>query len=248
MGVVLAACGPGLAVAQVATEQVDGGEDGSTGYPVVFVERPLTLPARMAQVSISGARWWIEEEDDVSITSVGAVVGLTDRWQVSSSTRWRLAPEREWREIVGVGSRVLAVDTARFDLAPGLSVPILFDGDRDTGAVPAVTLDAIARIRAVRRIALYLGDDLATVGFTGDGSASIDLNATLVTQLNDHLALRISAEVLHIRLHGDGRESGGPYWLAWMAVASPASWIDLWLGIQLQSESDAAIGGVTGRL
>lgn len=244
----LLGCCPGAAAAQVAeAEEVDHPEPAAE-YPVVFIERPLTLPARMTQVSLSAGYSFVEEEDDVSSTRVGAVVGLTGWWQVSASTRWRLAPERAWGDVVGVGSRVLVVDTARFDFAPGLSVPVLFDGDRETGAVPAVTIDAIARIRAARGIALYLGDDLVTFGLAGDRAASIDLDAALVTQVNDHLAVRISAEVLHVRLRGDGRESGGPYWVALMAVASPASWIDLWLGVQLQSGSDAAIAGVTGRL
>ena len=201
----------------------------------------------MAQASVASGYWWVEEEENVSTTRVTASLGLTDWWQASATTRWLVVPEREWGEVVTVASRVQALDTERVAIAPGLEVAMRFDGDRDTEAVPAVTVDALARIHILKRSALYVGDGLMTVGF-GNAATSLDVNAALVQQAGDHLAVRISSELVHIRLDGDGRESGGPYRFDLGVIASPASWIDFSLGIQLQSAGDGIVGRVAGRL
>jgi hypothetical protein len=143
---------------------------------------------------------------------------------------------------------VQALDTARVDVAPDLEVSMRFDGDRDTEAVPAVSVGALARIRILKRSALYVGDDVATFGLGDDRSASVDLNAAFVSQFADHLAISLSTELVHIRLFGDIRESGGPYLPAVSLIESPASWIDCWVGIQYGSNSDGLFAGVAGRI
>ncbi|HEY8144474.1 MAG TPA: hypothetical protein VIG06_17450 [Kofleriaceae bacterium] len=221
-------------------------EDGE--YPTVYIERPLTLPALMTEASLRFRYWWVDDEENVATTRVTASLGLTDWWQASATTRWFVAPEREWGEVVTVASRVQALDTARVAVAPDLEVSILFDGDRNTEAIPAVSVGALARIRILKRSALYVGDDVATFGLRDDGYASVDLNAAFVSQFSDHLAISLGTRLVHIRLFGDIGESGGPYLPAVSLIASPASWIDYWLGFQYGSSSDGLIAGIAARL
>jgi hypothetical protein len=237
----LADSGQALSAEELAAPQPEA-------YPTAYIERPLTLPAMMAEASATAAHWWIDDEEDESTGRALASVGLTDWWQVSTRTRFFLSPERAWSETVGVASRLLVVDTARFDFAPGLDATLLFDGDRDTPGVRAVAIDSLARFRIWRRAALYLGDDLARFGF-GDGrSISVDLRAAYVTQLGDHVALRVSALLVHLRAFGDGPVSGGPSVPAMSTIVTPASWIDLWVGFQPASDSEGLFGGLSCRL
>ncbi len=202
----------------------------------------------MTEASLAFRYWWVDDEENVATTRVTASFGLTDWWQASATTRWWWAPEGEWGEVVTVASRVQAVDTARVDVAPDLEVSMLFDGDRDTEAVPAVSVGALTRIRILKRSALYVGDDVATFGFGDDGSASVDLDAEFVSQFSDHLAISLSTQLVHVRLFGDIRESGGPYLPAMSLIGSPASWIDWWVGFQPGSGSDAVFAGIAGRI
>ncbi len=237
------------AAGQVAqTDEVDDDPDTSAEYPTVYIERPLTLPALMAQASVASAYWRVDDEENVSTTRVTASLGLTGWWQASATTRWFMAPEREWGEVVTVASRVQALDTARVDVAPDLEVSMLFDSDRDTEAIPEVSLGVLARIRILKRSALYVGDDVATFGLGDAGSASVDLNAAFVSQFSDHLAISLVTQLIHVRLFGDIRESGGPYLPAMSLIASPASWIDCWVGFQFGSSRDGLFAGVAGRL
>lgn len=238
--------------------RADDGQSGATveaaapvnpTYPIAYIERPLTLPALMTEAELSAGYWWVEEEENVSTTRVTASFGLTDWWQASAWTRFYLKPDSEWGETVGVATRMRALDTARFDLAPGLSLPLLFDGDRDTWPVPAVTIHGRARIRVLRRTALYFGDNLAPFGLGDSESASIDLNSAVVSQFNEHLSMRLSAQIFHIRVYGDVRESSaGPGVFSMSLLMSPTNLIDVWLGYQLSSSSDGVVGGIAGRL
>ena len=245
----LVGCWTTPAAAQVAAaEEVDDRVAEEPEYATIYIERPLTLPALMPQASVVSRYWWVDEEENVATTRVTAIFGLTDWWQASATTRWWLAPDREWGEGVTVASRVQALDTARVDVAPDLEVSMLFDGDRDTEAVPAVSVAALARVRILRRSALYVGDDVATFGLGDDRSASLDLNAAFVSQFSDHLAISVGTQLVHLRLFGDIRESGGPYLPGVSLIASPASWIDCWVGWQYGSSRDGLVAGVAGRL
>ena len=221
----------------------------SAGYPVVYIDRPLTLPGSMAEVAAGAGYWWVEDEENVAATRVAGSVGLTDWWEAAVTTRFDLAPDRGWGQVVGVGTWLRALDTARFDLAPGLSAPLVFDGDRDTEPVPVVEIDALTRIRVLRRMALHVGDDLVPVGLGDDASVSVDLNAAVVSQMNDRFAVRVSMQLFHIRLHGDARESDGPAGpLSFTFLFSPATWLDLWLGYQVSSTANGAIAGIAARI
>lgn len=237
------------AVAQVAAaKEVDDRAADEPEYPTAYVDRPLTLPAFMAEASVVSRYWSVDDDEDVSTSRVTAIVGLTDWWQASATTRWSLAPERAWGEVVTMGSRVQALDTARVDVAPGVGVGMLFDGDRDTEAISSVTVDGRTRIRILRRSALYIGHDLVTFGLAGDRSASVDLNAAIVFQHGEHLATRASAQLMHIEVYGDGRGSGGPNFFGVTTIVSPAWWIDLWAGFELSGSGNDVLGGVAGRL
>jgi len=220
----------------------------SEGYPVAYIERPLTLPALMAEAAVGAGYWWVEEEENVANTSVSGTLGLTDWWEVRVRTRFNLAPEDGWNQVVGVGTSFRAIDTDRFDLAPGLSVPVVFDNDRSTEAVPIVRVDALARIRVFRRLALYVGNDVVPIGLGDNESVSIDLNAAVVSQMNSRFAVRASMQLFHVRLHGDVRESDGPAGpLSMTFFFSLASWMDVWLGYQLSSTADGVFAGIAGR-
>jgi hypothetical protein len=235
------------AAAQVAeADEVDQRQPAAE-YPTAYIERPLTLPASMAEVVLRHGYRWIEDDENTSTTTVRANFGATEWWQASAWTRWRVAPDREWGETVGIATRVRAIDTGRFDLAPGLSVPVVFDGDRDTAPVPWVTVDANCRIRIFRRSAVYIGHDLATFGL-GNSFVSIDLHAGYVTQFSRHLGLQIWAQLVHIRVAGDIGESGGPYLPGATLFLSPASWLDVWIAGHTTSRSDGLSVGVAGRL
>jgi hypothetical protein len=222
-------------------------------YPIRFIDRPLTLPGLMAEASLRAGYWWVEDEENASTTSVGASFGMTDWWQASVSTRFWLAPESEWGRVVRFETRVRAIDTARIDFAPGLYIPVVFDGDRDTEAVPLIAIDAHTRIRAFRKIAFFFGENLVPIGLGDEASASINLNGSFLQQLSDHHAIRMSMQFFHIRLHGDVRESGGPAGpISITALFAPTNWIEMWLGYQAVSTStttaNGVIGGVAGRL
>ena len=226
---------------------------GQPEYPIRFIDRPLTLPGLMAEASVGAGYWWVEDEENVSTTRVTARFGITDWWQASVSTRFWLAPEGEWGRVVGFQTRVRAIDTTRIDFAPGLYIPVVFDGDRDTEAVPLIAIDAHTRIRAFRKIAFFFGEGLVPIGLGDEASASIDLNGGFLQQLSDHHAIRMSMQFFHIRLHGDVRESGGPAGpMSITALFAPTNWIETWLGFQAASTStttaNGVIGGVAGRL
>ena len=235
------------AAAQIAEDVGDQG-DAEPAYPTVYIERTLTLPALMTQASLAFRYWWVDDEENVATTRATATFGLTDWWQASATTRWFVEPEREWGEAVTVASRVQALDTARVDVAPDLEVSTRFDGDRDTEAIPAVSVGALTRIRILKRSALYVADDVVTFGLADEPSASVDINAAVVFQHGDHVATRASAQLMHIQAYGDGRESGGPNRLAVSVIVSPAWWVDLWAGFELGSSSDGLFAGVAGRL
>ena len=229
----------------IAAPETNPGE--AEEYPTAYIERPLTLPALMSEASLRAAYWWVDEEENVSTTIVRASFGVTDWWQASAWTRWFVEPDREWAQTVGFATRALTLDTARVDVAPGLSALLRFDGDRATAPVPALTIDGNARIRVFRRGAVYVGNDLARFGFGDVASLSIDLNAAYVLQMNAHLSLHIWVQLFHIRVAGDVPESGGPYVPGLTWFISPASWLDLWIAGYLGSRSDGISAGVAAR-
>lgn len=249
-------------VAEVAILAVSSGaraqdaEDGASlnvaaseaeGYPLAYIERPLTLPGVMAEAAVGVGYWWVEEGENVATTSVSGTLGLTDWWEARVRTRFNLAPEDGWNQVVGVGMSFRAIDTDRFDLAPGLSVPVVFDSDRSTEAVPIVRVSASARF-VFRRVALYVGNDLIPIGLGDNESVSIDLNAAIVSQMREGIAVRASMQVFHVRLRGDVRESDGPAGpLSFTFLFTPANWMDVWLGYQLSSTADGVITGIAGR-
>ncbi len=230
----------------IAAPQTTPGE--TQEYPTAYIDRPLTLPALMSEASLRAAYWWVDEDEDVSTTTVRASFGVTDWWQASAWTRWYVEPDRAWGQTVGIATRVLALDTARVDAAPGLSAPLVFDGDRDTQPVPRLTIDGNARIRIFRRSAVYLGHDLVTLGFGDAAFTSIDLRAGYVIQMNDHLALQIWTYLFHIRVAGDIPESSGPSVPGATWFLSPVSWLDVWLGAHAASGAESISIGVAARL
>ena len=261
-GVIVGVAGAWLVALGTSAFAQDGGAaELPERYPLVYIERPLTLPALMAETSLSAGYWWVSEPEDeepgtaeaedFARAGAGARFGITDWWQVSASTYYWLEPDDQWSQLVNLASRARVLDTELLDMAPGADAQLLFDGNRSTEPVAAVFVDAHTRIRfchrLLRRSALYLGDDLVSFGIGDFRRASIDLNAIWALQMRDHVALRFSWQIFHARLYGETQESHGPSPQEMNLLVSPASWIDIWLGYQLRSLAQGLVAGVAVR-
>ncbi len=239
----------------------DDSETGGTAvsgetdvYPAQLSLRPLTLFQGMAETSLSGGYVWIEDEPNIAAVSFGARVGITDWWDVSSFTFFRLAPDAEWRDVVGLSTKVLAYNSSRVDFAPGVTVPVNFDQADDTHLFPGIVLDATARIFAAkwqsgslsRVVSVSCGEGLLPLGV--GRRASLNLNCSVVGQGKPNFGFRISGELLHIRLGGDVRESSFLSTLpAVTYFHSIGNWVDLSATYRFAGDAFELSGGISIR-
>lgn len=196
----------------------EGGEAASKEAPEASEEysaqlslRPLTLPQGMTQATLSGGYRWMDDEPKIASVSIRAKVGITARWDVSVKTLARVKPDVEWVKGASLATKILAYDSARLDFAPGLHVNF---GKADyPHLLPGVALDATTRIYILNRKSERFSKVLSVA--CGDGSlalavgrrASLNLNCSIVAQGNRGYGARISAQLFHLRLNGDVRES-----------------------------------------
>lgn len=175
-------------------------------YPTQLNLRPLTLFQGMTEATMTGGYWWVDDQRNIAPVSTGVTFGITDYWQASIITSFRLKPDTLWRETVRLATRILAYDSVRVDFAPGVGGLLNFDNAENAHRFPALALDATTRIHVNKHYSLTCGNALIPLSI--GRRASLDLNCSLIMQgpLNN-FGIRLNAEIFHIRLNGQVRES-----------------------------------------
>ncbi len=215
-------------------------------YPAQLSLRPLTLFQGMTETRVFGGYWRIQDGPNVAAVSLEARFGIIDWWDASARTLVLVRPDFEWRDVVTLATRVLVYDSARFDFAPGVLVPINFDRADGAHTFPGVALNATARAYITSRYSVICGEGLLPVSV--GRRASLDLNCSVVLQGSPNFGVRVSGQLAHIRLHGNVRESTFPgnSW-ALTYFYSIGNWLDVSVTNSYSGNDVGLIGGISIR-
>lgn len=178
-------------------------------YPLAERARPLTLPASMGEVtpSLTFTHFGAPGDLDFDTFSLGAgfKYGLANVVEVGITSGLLLSPDFDWNRNFTLEGHYLAYDTKRFDVAPGLVIPLNFVDDTAIG----VQIDATSRYLVQGSPFFFrFGQGVVNVAVSPDFGLAVSANGGVGYQINKTFVATLDTSLLTIQLTGDSGVTG----------------------------------------
>lgn len=165
-------------------------------YPLLRIDRPRTLPAGALQLDLG---FTAADELDPINSRVQLAYAPIDRLELRVAYAPQLAGDMDLERPVVVSVRHFTIKRApHFWLATQLDLPINTTGDTLTSVVAGVP----AKIKLAPRVAVYVGDRLAKIDFTGATRVTLTVPIDAGVQVADHLMLQLGTTIVTAPIGG----------------------------------------------
>lgn len=201
----LIVCVGGLSVAhaQATDENTSGvGPFNKANYPQDVIDRPLTLPGGMLELSLSLQTLNL---GDSTAVGVGAAYGVGNKIEVGASTGLGIDPDFEWQESLGIAVGYLAHDSKNLDVRAGARTSLDFSEGADV--FNGFSLDAFTRFKLNNMIAIVGGNSLLSVRTAGETAISANVNVGVLAQVIPKLAVQLDTQLVSLAISGDANQT-----------------------------------------
>lgn len=172
-------------------------------YPIKEIKRPLVLPDGMGEVGVGANVTSFAGTTSVSLAP-SFHYGVADVVDFGVSTSLLLSPDVAWSKGLPIDAHYLAVDTEKFDWAPGIVLPLTFQ----EGAGFGVLLDLPGRYVINDTVFVTFGQGAVPLRFSPDFTLSLAGNGGLGFQVDKAVALGFQTSVFQLNLAPDANLSG----------------------------------------
>lgn len=183
-----------------------GGDNDGVGpykkkdYPLAERGRPLTLPSGMGEVTpaLSFTQFKLGPVDGNSFSlAAGFKYGLANVVEVGISSGLFLSPEFDWNRNFTLEGHYLAYDTKKFDMAPGLVIPLNFTD----GTAVNVQVDLTSRyLVGGSKFFFRFGRGAVGVAVAPDFGLTINGNGGFGYQVNKTVVLTLDTSLFSLAL------------------------------------------------
>ncbi len=112
-------------------------------------------------------------------------------------------PEFDVAKNVELGISYSVIDDADLDIAAGLSLPLNFNDGADI--VSSVGIDMNTRYNLMDgSLAIHTGDELISLGFSGDFTLAINIPVAFAYQANENINVSLGTNLMTISVVGGG--------------------------------------------
>lgn len=226
----------------VESDEVESSQNRSGAYPQAFIDRPLTLPKGMAQLSVAVVHQRVDIgalQANATGSSLAAAYGITDKMQIFAATDFEIDPDQEWLKHIAIDGRVSLLDTAKLDIVGSLGLIVDFDEEADN-LLPRIQVDAATRYLVDNKLFVLVGQDLLDIN---TDPFQLNINAVLGVGYQASPALSILASTLPLSIGiGDNAETqtyGDAIPVGLEFLYAIGNMIDLRCGISIPSLEDA---------
>lgn len=170
-------------------------------YPLAERARPLVLPDKMGEITVSPTITHAHLIDNVDYFTTGLdfEYGLADVVELGVGTGFMFAPDVDWTNELHVQVHWLAYDSKDFDFAPGVVVPFYFTDGAPFGA----NIDLTSRYVIDDQFFLTFGQGAIGLVASPDFGLSINGHGAFNWQVDKPIVLFLDTTVFSLLLAPD---------------------------------------------